>query len=154
MLLNEFLKEHRRVEEQRVTIAQQKKDFALELARQQKNFAEEFARQQKQIEALTATVQIVSDLGARFLFYDSRRKQKSGRRRGCAFLVSDRIHRAAHRNNLSLVVDGVRLKQDNTKISRTCVVQIHHPAFFGPNKRAISRYARRASHHLAQVADR
>jgi len=28
MLLNEFLKEHRRVEEQGVTIAQQKKDFA------------------------------------------------------------------------------------------------------------------------------
>ena len=61
MLLNEFLKEHRRVEEQGATIAQQKKDFASELARQQKDFHEKFAQQQKQIEALTATVQKVSD---------------------------------------------------------------------------------------------
>ena len=43
MLLNEFLKEHRRVEEQRAY-------FELKLA-----------QQQKQIEALTATVQKVSD---------------------------------------------------------------------------------------------
>jgi hypothetical protein len=53
MLLNEFLKEHRRVEEQGATIAQQKKDFASELLRQQKDFEEKFAQQQKQIEALT-----------------------------------------------------------------------------------------------------
>jgi hypothetical protein len=50
MLLNEFLKEHRKVDEQGATIAQQKKDFASELA-----------RRQKQIEALTATVQKVSN---------------------------------------------------------------------------------------------
>src|SRR6266850_574152 len=50
MLLNEFLKEHRKVDEQGATIAQQKKDFE-----------EKFAQQQKQIEALTATVQKVSD---------------------------------------------------------------------------------------------
>jgi hypothetical protein len=57
MLLNEFLKEHRKVEaqeqkahEQEATIAQQKKDFEAK-----------FAQQQKQIEALTATVQKVSD---------------------------------------------------------------------------------------------
>jgi hypothetical protein len=43
MLLNEFLKEHRRAEQQR------------------KQFEEKFAQQQKQIEALTATVQKVSD---------------------------------------------------------------------------------------------
>jgi GTPase SAR1 family protein len=43
MLLNEFLKEHRRAEQQR------------------KQFEEKFAQQQKQIEALTATVQNVSD---------------------------------------------------------------------------------------------
>jgi hypothetical protein len=61
MLLNEFLKEHRRVEEQRATSAQQKKDFGSELARQQKAFEAKFAQQQKQIEALTATVQKVSD---------------------------------------------------------------------------------------------
>ena len=43
MLLNEFLKEHRRVEEQR------------------NYFEAKIAQQQKQIEALTATVQKVSD---------------------------------------------------------------------------------------------
>ena len=46
MLLNEFLKEHRKVEEQQATIAQLKAAAA---------------QQQKQIEALTATVQKVSD---------------------------------------------------------------------------------------------
>ena len=46
MLLNEFLKEHRRVEEQGATIAQQKKDFASQLARQQKAFEAKFAQQQ------------------------------------------------------------------------------------------------------------
>ena len=61
MLLNEFLKEHRMVEEQGATIVQQRKDFGSELARQQKAFEAKFAQQQKQIEALTATVQKVSD---------------------------------------------------------------------------------------------
>jgi uncharacterized coiled-coil protein SlyX len=46
MLLNEFLKEHRNVAEQQRTIAQLKTTLA---------------QQQKQIEALTATVQKVSD---------------------------------------------------------------------------------------------
>ena len=61
MLLNEFLKEHRKVEEQGETIAQQKKDFASELARQQKNFAEKLAQQQQQVEALTVAVRKVGD---------------------------------------------------------------------------------------------
>ena len=46
MLLNEFLKEHRKVEEQQAAIAQLKLTGA---------------QQQKQIEALTATVQRVND---------------------------------------------------------------------------------------------
>jgi len=46
MLLNEFLKEHRNVTEQQSTIAELKTTVA---------------QQQKQIEALTATVQKVSD---------------------------------------------------------------------------------------------
>jgi hypothetical protein len=46
MLLNEFLKEHRKVEEQQATIAQMKATAV---------------QQQKQIEVLTATVQKVSD---------------------------------------------------------------------------------------------
>ena len=68
MLLNEFLKEHqrvqeehRKVEEQGAMIAQQKKDFASQLARQQKAFEAKFAQQQQQVEALTATVQKVSN---------------------------------------------------------------------------------------------
>ena len=49
MLLNEFLKEHRKVEEQEATIAQQQKEFEATIA-----------QQQKQIEALTAGLQKVS----------------------------------------------------------------------------------------------
>ena len=45
MLLNEFLKEHRKNEEQGATIAQQQKDFDTSIA-----------QQQKQIDRLTATV--------------------------------------------------------------------------------------------------
>jgi seryl-tRNA synthetase len=49
MLLNEFLKEHRRVEEQQATISELKKELQANAA-----------RQQKQIEALTAGLQKVS----------------------------------------------------------------------------------------------
>ena len=49
MLLNEFLKEHRKNEEQEATIAQLKHDFQSRLA-----------DQQKQIEALTTGLQKVS----------------------------------------------------------------------------------------------
>jgi septal ring factor EnvC (AmiA/AmiB activator) len=45
MLLNEFLKEHKTVQEQGATIAQQRKDFEAAIA-----------QQKKEIEALTATV--------------------------------------------------------------------------------------------------
>jgi septal ring factor EnvC (AmiA/AmiB activator) len=50
MLLNEFLKEHRQVQQLKATIAQQ-----------QEEFHSKFGQQQKQIEALTATVQKVRD---------------------------------------------------------------------------------------------
>ena len=49
MLLNEFLKERRTVQEQKATIAQLKKDFQATAT-----------HQQKQIEALTAGLQRVS----------------------------------------------------------------------------------------------
>ena len=49
MLLNEFLKEHRKNEEQEATIAQLRQDFQSRLA-----------DQQKQIEALTTGLQKVS----------------------------------------------------------------------------------------------
>ena len=49
MLLNEFLKEHRTVQEQKATIAQLEQDFQSKLA-----------EQQKQIQALTAGLQKVS----------------------------------------------------------------------------------------------
>jgi trimeric autotransporter adhesin len=57
MLLNEFLKEHRKVENQEATITQLKSTVAL----QQKDFQATFAQQQKQIEALTAGLQKVSN---------------------------------------------------------------------------------------------
>ncbi len=50
MLLNEFLKEHKKVEKLEWTVAKQKKDFKATIA-----------QQQKQIEALSATVQNVSE---------------------------------------------------------------------------------------------
>ena len=57
MLLNEFLKEHRRCRNWRRTSAQQQKHFDSALAKHETTIAQ----QQKQIEALTATVQKVSD---------------------------------------------------------------------------------------------
>jgi hypothetical protein len=49
MLLNEFLKEHRKVENLEATLAQQRRSFD-----------SRFAEQQEQIEALTAGLQKVS----------------------------------------------------------------------------------------------
>ena len=56
MLLNEFLKEHRKVEEQERTIDQLK----AAVAKQQEAFGSKIAQQQKQIEALSAGLQKVS----------------------------------------------------------------------------------------------
>src|SRR6266508_2128543 len=56
MLLNEFLKEHRKVEEQQATIAELKST----VARQQTSFQSKFAEQEKQIEALASSLQRVS----------------------------------------------------------------------------------------------
>jgi uncharacterized coiled-coil protein SlyX len=56
MLLNEFLKEHRKVEEQQATIVQLKST----VAQQQKGFEAKLVHQQKQLEALTAGLQKVS----------------------------------------------------------------------------------------------
>ena len=53
MLLNEFLKEHRRVAEQQAKVAEQQSTIV--------ELKTAVAQQQKQIEALTATVQKVSD---------------------------------------------------------------------------------------------
>ncbi len=57
MLLNEFIKEHRQVQEQDATITQLKST----VAQQQKDFQATAAQQQKQIEALTTGLQKVSD---------------------------------------------------------------------------------------------
>jgi uncharacterized coiled-coil protein SlyX len=56
MLLNEFLKEHSKVQEQTATITGLKSM----VAQQQKTFESKLAEQQKQIEALTAGLQKVS----------------------------------------------------------------------------------------------
>jgi hypothetical protein len=60
MLLNEFLKEHQKVDEQGATIAQLKQDFQSTMTQQQKEFQSKLAEQQKQIEALTAGLQKVN----------------------------------------------------------------------------------------------
>jgi uncharacterized coiled-coil protein SlyX len=56
MLLNEFLKEHQKVQEQQATITELKST----VAQQERNFQATAARQQKQIEALTAGLQKVN----------------------------------------------------------------------------------------------
>ena len=56
MLLNEFLKEHRKVEEQEITIDQLK----AAVAKQQEAFGSKIAQQQKQIETLAAGLKKVS----------------------------------------------------------------------------------------------
>jgi Chaperone of endosialidase len=63
MLLNEFLKEHKKVEEQEATIAHLKSALTKQeatIAEQQKGFESKIAHQQTQIEALTAGLQRVS----------------------------------------------------------------------------------------------
>jgi uncharacterized coiled-coil protein SlyX len=60
MLLNEFLKEHRRVEELETTVAQQQKDFDTAAIQQQRTFQSKFAEQERQIQALASGLQKVS----------------------------------------------------------------------------------------------
>jgi hypothetical protein len=60
MLLNEFLKAHRKVEQQEATITRLKKDFQSKFAEQQKDFQATALHQQKQIEELTVGLQMVS----------------------------------------------------------------------------------------------
>ena len=60
MLLNEFLKEHRTVEEQECTIREQEATIT-EVKSNAARQGATIARLQKQIEALTATVQKVSE---------------------------------------------------------------------------------------------
>ena len=64
MLLNEFLKEHWKVEKQEATIAQQQRDFEATISQLKSTVAKQeatTAKQQKQIEALTTGLQKVSD---------------------------------------------------------------------------------------------
>ena len=56
MLLNEFLKEHRKVQEQDRKIEEQE----AKIAQQQKDFQSKFGEQEKQIAALTSGLQKVS----------------------------------------------------------------------------------------------
>jgi hypothetical protein len=67
MLLNEFLKEHKKVEEQansiaelKSIVAQQRKDFETTTTQQQKGFQSRFAKQESQIQALALDIQKVS----------------------------------------------------------------------------------------------
>jgi trimeric autotransporter adhesin len=63
MLLNEFLKQHAKVQEQEAMIAQQRKDFQATITKleatipqQQKDFQSTVAQQEKEIKALTASL--------------------------------------------------------------------------------------------------
>jgi len=64
MLLNEFLKEHRKVEEQQATIAQLKKDFGATIAQLTARLDEQAAQIQKvsaQLEASKPAPQVVNN---------------------------------------------------------------------------------------------
>ncbi len=56
MLLNEFLKEHKRLEQLEATVAQQRKDFEAAMAGQQKELEATRTQQQREIEVLTASL--------------------------------------------------------------------------------------------------
>ena len=60
MLLNEFLKEHKKVHELEATVAQQQKNFQSALAQQQKRFQSKLAEQERQIDALTSGLRKVN----------------------------------------------------------------------------------------------
>ena len=67
MLLNEFLKEHKKVAEQantiaklKSTVAQQRKDFEATSTQQQKGFQSRFAEQESQIQVLASDIQKMS----------------------------------------------------------------------------------------------
>ena len=76
MLLNEFLKQHRKVEEQEATmtqlkatvakqeatITQQQKDFQSAIAKQQRDFEPSIAQQQEEIKTLTASLKAQASL--------------------------------------------------------------------------------------------
>jgi hypothetical protein len=60
MLLNEFLKEHKKVQKQGAAIARQREDFEAILAKQKKSFESKLAKQERQIEALASGLQNVT----------------------------------------------------------------------------------------------
>jgi Chaperone of endosialidase len=59
MLLNEFVKEHGKVQKLEAAVAQQRKDFQSTIAQQQKSLQSRLAEQEKQIEALASSLQKV-----------------------------------------------------------------------------------------------
>jgi hypothetical protein len=60
MLLNEFLKGHRKVEALQEGLRQQHQEFQVALAQQEKEFHESTSRQQVEIETLTAALKVQS----------------------------------------------------------------------------------------------
>jgi hypothetical protein len=66
MLLNEFLKEHRKVEEQQAAIielksvvAQQQKEFQAAIAEQRKQFEARLNQQEERIQSVSAQVEVI-----------------------------------------------------------------------------------------------
>ena len=57
MLLNEFLKEHRKVQELEATVAQQRKDFQVAIANLKETVSAQFREQASQIQKVHAEVE-------------------------------------------------------------------------------------------------
>jgi hypothetical protein len=58
MLLNEFLKQHRKVEELEAGMAQQQKDFQTAIAQQQKDFTARLKEQDSKIQRVSDQVEL------------------------------------------------------------------------------------------------
>ena len=57
MLLNEFLKEHRKVEELEATVTQQRKDFQATIAKLQETISAQIKEQAAQIQKVSARIE-------------------------------------------------------------------------------------------------
>ena len=65
MLLNEFLKEHRKVQELEAKIAQQQRDFESTTVQQQKDLQLGFPQEEAEIHALASQLQKVEQRGSK-----------------------------------------------------------------------------------------
>ena len=124
MLLNEFLKEHRKTQELEATIAKQQKDFQATVA-----------HQQKQIEALTAGLQKVSAQLEAEQIRTANGSEQSVKRRDCMLFPRQQPIRFEKLRKFLIRTGSTRQKQ-KPSMKTECTSRI---AFFNP--RGLTRFA-------------